>query len=290
MGRRFLLGMDGGGSHARARLADLEGQQLGAGIGGPANAANDLKGTIDALDAAALAALSAAGLSDIDRADVTAVIGTAGVSDPTVATQLAAAPFGFRSLRVVTDAEIALEGAFAGGDGGILIVGTGSQAYGRVGERRLRVGGWGPSLSDGGSGAVIGRRTARRVLEAHEGLAASSPMTDAIFDRLGGSAAALSAFGKTARSADWAVLAPIVFDHAAIGDPVAGAIIATATAEIEALLDRLIGEGLRKVALMGGLAASYRPRLLPRFERFIADPIGDALKGALSLAGKDAGL
>lgn len=287
---RFLLGMDGGGSHARARLADTSGHRLGVGAGGPANAGNDLKGAVDALNAAASEALSAAGLSAIDRANVVAVIGAAGVGNPTVAAELAAAPFGFKALRVVTDAEIALEGAFAGDEGGILIVGTGSQAYGRVGERRLRIGGWGPSLSDGGSGALIGRRTARRALEAHEGLADSSPMTDAIFDRLGGAATALSAFGKTACSADWAALAPIVFDYAGAGDPVAGGIIARATQEIEALLDRLTREGVRKVALMGGLAASYRPRLSLRFEQVLADPLGDALDGALGLAEKYARL
>lgn len=286
---RFLLGMDGGGSSARARLADRAGRRLGEGVGGPANAGNDLPGAVAALEAVASMALSAAGLSGHDRADVVAVIGAAGAGNPEVATRLAAASFGFRSLRVVTDAEIALEGAFAGGDGGILIVGTGSQGYGRLGERRLRFGGWGPSLSDGGSGAVIGCRAARRALEAHEGLAGSSPMTAAVFDRLGGSAATLSAFGKTARPADWAALAPLVFHYAEAGDPVAGAIVAAATAEIEALIGRLVAGGMERVALMGGLAASYRPRLAPRFSGFLADPLGDALDGALGLASKDVG-
>ncbi|WP_370676118.1 BadF/BadG/BcrA/BcrD ATPase family protein [Pleomorphomonas sp. PLEO] len=284
---RFFLGMDGGGSSARARLADYSGHWLGEGVGGPANAGNDLEGAAAALEAATNMALSVAGLSRHDRADIVAVIGAAGAGDPKVAAKLAAAPFGFRDLRVVTDAEIALEGALAGGDGGILIIGTGSQGYGRVGERRFRVGGWGPSLSDGGSGAVIGRRAARRALEAHEGLAASSPMTAAIFERLGGSAATLSAFGKTARPADWAALAPVVFSHAEADDPVAKAIVMAGTAEIEALIGRLVTEGIGRVALMGGLAASYRPRLGHRFAGLLADPVGDALDGALSLARKD---
>lgn len=281
---RFLLGMDGGGSKARARLSDFTAQRLGEGTGGPANAGNDLQGAIAAFEAAAHMALSVAGLSRDDRRDIFAVIGAAGVGDAKVAAQLAAAPFGFHSLKVVTDAEIALEGAFAGGDGGILIVGTGSQGYGRIGERRFRVGGWGPAISDGGSGAVIGKRAARRALEAHEGLVASSPMADAIFHSLGGSVAALSAFGKTARSADWAALAPLVFDHAKAGDPAAEAILAAATLEIEALFERLLAEGVGRVALMGGLAARYRARLAARFTPFLADPIGDALDGALGLA------
>ncbi len=284
---RFLLGIDGGGSGARACLGDRSGRRLGEGIGGPANVGNDPEGSVIALEAATRMALSTAGLPELDRSDIVAVIGAAGTADPKVAERLAGAPFGFGHLRVVTDAEIALEGAFAGDDGGVLIVGTGSQAYGRAGERRLRFGGWGSALSDGGSGAVIGRRAARWALEAHEGLAAPSPMTAAVFDRLGGSAEALSAFGKAARLADWAALAPLVFDHADAGDPVAGAIAAAGAMEIAALVGRLAAEGVGQVALMGGLAARYRPRLASRFGELLTDPVGDALDGALGLARKD---
>ena len=286
--RRFFLGIDGGGSGARARLAG-DGRPLGEGTAGPANVGNDPAGAFAALDAAARGALAAAGLADVDRADVVAVIGAAGAADAGAAAGIAAMPFGFAGLKVVTDAEIALEGAFAGSDGGILIVGTGSQAYGRLGDRRLRVGGWGPSLSDGGSGAVIGRRAARRALEAHEGLAAASPFTEAIVSQLGGSPPALSAFGKAARPADWAALAPLVFDHAAIGDPVAGALLAAAVAEVEALIGRLVAEGIGAVALMGGLAGRYRPLLAPRLAGLLVHPLGDALDGALRLARREVG-
>jgi len=288
MGRLFL-GMDGGGSNARARLVDGAGRRLGEGRGGPANVGNDPEGALAALEVATTTALAAAGLSGSDRAEIVAVIGAAGAADPRVAARLARAPFGFNRLRVVTDAEIALEGAFTGADGGILIIGTGSQAYGRLGDRRIRFGGWGPALSDGGSGAVIGRRAARRALEAHEGLAASSAMTAAILDRLGGSATALSAFGKTARPSDWAVLAPIVFDHADIGDPVAAGVVVAAVADIEALIGRLAAEGVGRIALMGGLAPSYRRRLSPRFADLLVEPAGDALDGAIGLARRDDG-
>ncbi len=287
--RRFFLGIDGGGSGARARLAGGDGRPLGEGTAGPANVGNDPVGAFAALDTAARGALAAAGLADADRADVVAVIGAAGAADAGVAARIAAIPFGFAGLKVATDAEIALEGAFAGGDGGILIVGTGSQAYGRLGDRRLRVGGWGSSLSDGGSGAVIGRRAARRALDAHERLAEASPFTEAMVTRLGGSPPVLSAFGKTARPADWAALAPLVFDHAAMGDPVAGSILAAAVAEVAALIGRLVAEGIGAVALMGGLAGRYRPLLAPRFASLLVDPLGDALDGALRLARAEAG-
>ena len=122
--RRFFLGIDGGGSGARARLAGGDGCPLGEGAAGPANAGNDPAGAFAALDAAARGALAAAGLADVDRADVVAVIGAAGAADAGAAAGIAAMPFGFAGLKVVTDAEIALEGAFAGGDGGILMTGN----------------------------------------------------------------------------------------------------------------------------------------------------------------------
>ena len=106
MGRLFL-GMDGGGSNARARLADDAGRRLGEGRGGPANVGNDPEGALVALEVATTTALAAAGLSGSDRAEIVAVIGAAGAADPRVAARLAGAPFGFHRLRVVTDAEIA---------------------------------------------------------------------------------------------------------------------------------------------------------------------------------------
>lgn len=286
--RQYLLGIDGGGSGVRARLADSAGRVLGEAAGGPANIGNDFEGAIAAIEAVTKEVLAVAGLSGGDRSDVVAVIGAAGAGNPDQARRLASA-IRFGHLRVVTDAEIALEGAFAGGDGGILIVGTGSQAYGRLGERRVRIGGWGAALSDGGSGAVLGRRAVRRALDALEGLAASSPMTAIVVDRLGGSPPALSAFGKTAKPADWAALAPVVFAHADAGDPVACGIVRRGTAEVEAMIGRLAAEGIERIALMGGLAASYRPRMAPFPAGLLADPVGDALDGALGLARKEAG-
>lgn len=113
-------------------------------------------------------------------------------------------------------------------------------------------------------------------------------MTAAIFDRLGGSPMALSAFGKTARPSEWAALAPMVFDHADIGDPVAVAVVAAGVGEIEALIGRLAAEGIGQIALMGGLAPSYRRRLSSRFAGMIVEPVGDALDGALGLARRSA--
>ncbi len=59
-------------------------------------------------------------------------------------------------VRVMSDAELALEAATGGGDGIVVISGTGSIAWGRYGGQQARAGGAGPGR-DGGSGDWIGR-------------------------------------------------------------------------------------------------------------------------------------
>jgi glucosamine kinase len=55
------------------------------------------------------------------------------------------------------DVEIALDAAFRGGTGILVIAGTGSNVVGRAEDGRMhRAGGWGPAVGDKGSGHWIG--------------------------------------------------------------------------------------------------------------------------------------
>lgn len=69
---------------------------------------------------------------------------------------------GIKNIHVTTDAMTALYGAFEGGEGIILISGTGSVLYGLSGKesdtRIVRIGGWGRIIGDEGSGYWIGRK------------------------------------------------------------------------------------------------------------------------------------
>lgn len=282
--QRLFLGIDGGGSGARARLADHHGRTLGEGRGGPANIGRDVEAAIAALDQAAEDALKSAGLTPAHRSWLSVVIGAAGAAVPGAIERVSTAPFGFAHLEIVTDADIALAGAFPDDDGGIVILGTGSQAYGRVGDGRIRIGGWGAPISDSGSGAVLGQAAARRVLDALEGLAEASPFTALLADRLGGTPSALSAWSLKARPADWAGLAPLVFEHAEAGDAVAADLLAGALRSVEALIARLARDGVGRIALLGGLAARYRPLISTAVAPLVVDPAGDALDGAIHLA------
>ena len=57
------------------------------------------------------------------------------------------------NLILAGDEEIALEGAFHGGPGILIIAGTGSNVLGRAVDGAMyQAGGWGPALGDEGSG------------------------------------------------------------------------------------------------------------------------------------------
>ena len=67
------------------------------------------------------------------------------------------------------DEEIALDAAFAGGPGILVIAGTGSNVVGRSATGALfGAGGWGPVLGDEGSGYWIGLEALRAALRAHD--------------------------------------------------------------------------------------------------------------------------
>ena len=83
-------------------------------------------------------------------------------------------------IEVVGDMQIALEAAFGGGPGVIVIAGTGSIAYGRDAQgRTARAGGWGFAVSDEGSAHWIGRSAVAAMLRAVDRSASLQDSPDA---------------------------------------------------------------------------------------------------------------
>ena len=68
-----------------------------------------------------------------------------------------------KNILITTDAMTALYGAFEGGEGIILISGTGAVLYGYSESKLIRVGGWGRIIGDEGSGYWIGKRALNSV-------------------------------------------------------------------------------------------------------------------------------
>jgi glucosamine kinase len=118
------------------------------------------------------------GLSELSRetgismADITRTcVGTAGETVPLVTDWLRES-FGAHvggALLILGDVEIALDAAFPGEAGVLVLAGTGSNVVGRTPEGSLvSAGGWGPVLSDQGSGHMIGVDALRAVFLAKD--------------------------------------------------------------------------------------------------------------------------
>ena len=282
--RTLFIGIDGGGSGCRARIADGDGRVLGEGKATPAAVRLGIDRALAAVDAAARAAAREADLAPEALARMHAVVGLAGIGRKSVLAELDAHRTPFASVAWLNDAIIACVGAHRGRDGGIVIAGTGSVGLALLGGREIRVGGYGFPISDEGSGADLGLRAIRLALRAHDGRIAATNLTRAVIAHFGGDPFEAVAFADNATATDYAKLAPLVMDHAEADDPVARTIVAHAAREIEALATRLAAQGVPRIALLGGLAPRLTPWLSADVRRLFVASEGDALDGALTLA------
>jgi glucosamine kinase len=218
----LFLGIDGGGTRCRARLAAASGARLGEAAAGPANIRRGMDQAFAAVSEAGTACLHQAGLSRRDLPRITACLALAGASEPA---ELAAAqryPHPFGRAIVTSDAHAACVGAHGGRDGGVIVVGTGSIGWAELKGRSYRVGGWGLPVSDEGSGAWIGGEALRRVLWAHDGRVAWTGLLDVLFAEFQADPHAIVRWASAAAPSDFAALAPRVVDPAARIRPTAG--------------------------------------------------------------------
>ena len=280
----LFVGVDGGGSGCRARIADASGRTLGAGHSAPAAVRLGIERALAAVLAAARAACTNAGLPSDALAKLHGVVGLAGIGRKSVLEQLKGRPHPFRSIAYVNDATIACVGAHGGRDGGIVIVGTGSVGLARKDGREIRVGGYGFPVSDEGSGADLGLRAIRCSLRACDGRHPPTNLTRAVMARFADDPFEIVAWADHATATDYAQFAPLVMDHAESGDGLAREIATNAAGEIDSLARRLVARGVSCIALVGGVARRIEPWLAEDVRRVLVPSEGDAVDGALILA------
>lgn len=193
-------------------------------------------------------------------------------------------------VALASDVVTAHAGALAGQAGTLLIAGTGAAALGVDDEGVRLVDGWGPDLGDLGGGSWLGREGIRAALRAGAGLGPETALADALRAHIRPAVdvhAWLAGPDPVARRL--ASFAPSVLDAAQDGDAAAAEIVEEAvrllTATAEAASERSTG-----VALHGGLTQhsgfrSALERSLLEAGRSVVPAEGDALDGALLLAG-----
>ncbi|WP_421992806.1 BadF/BadG/BcrA/BcrD ATPase family protein [Qipengyuania sp.] len=282
---RFWLGIDAGGTKSRGSLVDGEGREIARVIAGPGNLRIGVEAVEQLTLGIAQEALDQAGLSGDAVGTIGLGLGLAGLSRASQSRQLAAHNWPFAEVAIASDAAIANLGAHGGEDGAILIVGTGSIAYLRVEGRVDTMGGYGFPISDEASGAALGLSAVRHALRALDGRTQSTPLSDAVTGRFDDNTEAVIEWMAAATPGDYATMAPLVISYAEQGDYIARSIVIEAVRHIERFIETIFEKGAPRCSLMGGLAPHLRPWLRARTSDMLVEPLGDAVSGALMLAG-----
>jgi glucosamine kinase len=226
-------------------------------------------------------------------------IGTSGISVPLVANWIKDTVDCLvgGELLLCGDEEIALDAAFRGGPGILVVAGTGSNVVGRTGSGQFaRAGGWGPALADEGSGYWIGHQALRRAFRAKDE-GRSTDLLDAVlqFWKLTGIENLVEKANSTPPP-DFSALVRVVTACADKGDVVACEMLNDAGEELAKLtllvlrgLQQLGEERVPKVAFTGSVlqhVRSVRAAMTKALERVttgievLPEPV-DPIDGAL---------
>ncbi|HLJ79437.1 MAG TPA: BadF/BadG/BcrA/BcrD ATPase family protein [Acidobacteriaceae bacterium] len=182
-------------------------------------------------------------------------------------------------LVILGDVEIALNSAFFGKRGVLVLAGTGSNVAGRAANGNIvRAGGWGPALADQGSGHFIGLESLRRGFLAIDQQRETRVLDDAQrFWRLA-SRADLIEYANANPAPEYSRLTPLVVEAAQQGDAVAREVLEQAGADL-AYLAGLVIERIRGIegeAAFAPPAVAVAGSILEK-----VPPVRDAMTAAL---------
>jgi glucosamine kinase len=257
----IYLGIDGGGTQTTCAVANDE-SVLATIVAGGSNMVR--VGEHEArshLREAIVKACDAAGVSP--NTVEAAVVGIAGASVPPVKDMVASMIHDLvpGDIDVVGDMVIAMEAAFAGLPGVVVISGTGSVAFGRNerGESG-RTGGWGHAISDEGSGYWIGRCGVSAVMRALDAAEVTTLLRVFLDAWNLDSIEQLLQKANATPPPDFPGLFPGIESAARAGDKIARRLLINAGNELARLASIIIGrlweeETAVRVALGGGVFA-----------------------------------
>ena len=257
--KKYLVGIDGGGSNTKLILTDFDLNILEKSSGG---ASNFLKiGFEKAVQN--VTDLVEPYFKKYDESSLALVIGTSGAGRESDANNfekllLECVP-SINNIRVVSDAAITLKGAFENSDGAILIAGTGSILYYKIGNDVKRIGGYGRLIGDEGSGYSLGRRGINAISKMLDGRLEEQPLMKLAKTRLkiNSTNELINKIYKD--NFDIASFAEVVISSAGNGDQFSQSLIDAETDElIVHLKTMIIFNKLSKIDLVfsGGLVSS----------------------------------
>jgi N-acetylglucosamine kinase len=267
MGNKYLIGLDGGGTKTKCVITDFNFKPLYECLGGPSNFL--IIGTEKVSETILSLVLDCIEQLKISADDIASIfIGTTGAGRPNDAKKLKddftaysfSKGYSFNSFNVDSDARIALEGAFSGGPGSLLIAGTGSVIFGKDKNGIIhRVGGFGRLIGDEGSGNTIGRRGLNQVAKDLDGRANKTLLTILLREDFGITDTSQLITEVYRNNFDLAAFAPKVIYAAQEGDIVATKILDEESDELiyhVQSIFKMLGESTMKLSLIGGTIAT----------------------------------
>ncbi|MBB5343249.1 N-acetylglucosamine kinase [Tunturibacter empetritectus] len=229
----LFLAIDAGGTKTRCLLAD-ETTILGRAVTGSVELMRVSEAEASSHLRAMLAEVSQVANVSLGELSQTCV-GLAGLSIDAVrewAEREIGAVIG-GDLHLLSEDEIALEGAFYGGPGVLIIAGTGSNIIGRAADGAMyQAGGWGPALGDEGSGFWIAQEALRAGFWAKDRGVATTLLAEI------GEFWGLKSLGEIVERAnarpgpDLPALVPVIVRCAEAGDELAIAVLERAGVEL----------------------------------------------------------
>jgi glucosamine kinase len=279
----YLIGVDGGGTGTRVRLARTDGAELAQASGGPSALSRGIDQAWLAINDVVTQAFARAGIATVPMRSCAIGLGLAGVHNKQWAAQFIAANPGYARLVLDTDGFTTLVGAHGGRPGAIVAIGTGSVGEAMLPDgSRVEVGGWGFPAGDEASGAWMGLRALNHIEQVLDGRVEGRSFAHDVIAFCGGSRDAVQVWLGRADPAAYASLARFVLAYGDT-DPMARAILEHAgreVASIAAALDRSHGLPL---ALCGGLGEALRAWLPAATLARCVPAQGDSAAGALHM-------
>lgn len=282
----YVVGVDGGGTGTRVRLARPDGTLLALATAGPSALGQGLQAAWMQILLAVTTAFQQAQIGVPPWSRCLLAAGLSGNGHKPWREGFLALNPGFATVLLESDAYTMLLGAHAGRPGIMVAAGTGSiaEALYPDGSRR-EVGGWGFPVGDEGSGAWLGLRAMAHTHAAVDGRVAPGALADRVRAQCGAGAEDLLAWCADARQNKYAQLAPLVFD-AAKSDPFAHALLCEAARALEQMADVLDPQCGLLVALCGSVGQQLQPKMSAALQNRCVVPAQDASLGALALAFK----
>ena len=276
----YFVGVDGGATNTRLRIADADGETLAEARGSRSSLTLGVEEAVRIVTDLLANACRRAAIPLDARPRI--VCGLAGHRNVARTHAFATQMWEHGDVEVISDGYAALLGAHGGQPGTLVIAGTGSIGM-RLDAQGVtsQIGGWGFPIGDEGGGAWIGFRALQHAIRAYDDPSGDDRFLSDLRIRCGGGHNDILEWLSHANATQFAALAPYVLKAAEAGNGTALSLVSEAGAEIGRIASLLDPAGDAPIAMTGGLAPALSAHLPDTLSRRLRAPEADALAGAL---------